>query len=62
MDTLKEYILINEFGEYAVFNESGIFIEWSRERHTTPHKWAVEILFISNPGCTVDIIETITSK
>ncbi len=58
MNTLEEYIVVNEFGEYAEFDESGVFIEWSNEVCKTPYKWAVVSIFSTNPGCKIEIVKT----
>lgn len=57
MDISKEYIVVNEYGKYAKFSEAGIFIEWSYEKCSTPHKWAAEAVHLVNPECKVKTIE-----
>lgn len=58
MAILEEYIVINEFGKCAKFDESGVFIKWSNEVYRTPYKWAAISIFSTNPGCKIKIVKT----
>lgn len=57
MDKINEYAIINEFGKYAEFDDLGVFIKWSCEKCTTPHKWAIKIISQINPGCRIEEID-----